>query len=310
MYIVSEDYKTQIRNTLRNPSYIKVDFSVVDPQARGDSDLSSITEQLYYSNLTDDTLASYDVNKTYNTLELNRFLLDGKNPLAPAVDDTFIYQGFVGSEISDSTGIWTAPQKITVDFRTTYFKFIGLTFSFDSIKGDYPKDLRIIAYKDSVEVYNTLVYPNSAVNWCIEDEIPECNKLEIASTQSNTPYRRFRLENLLFGIFKTFENDVIESAKWIRNVDLLNSKLPTHTFDFKIIDVDREYDPENPSGIYKYMEEEQPIKFYFGYELDDESIEWIKCGDVFTTGELQVDSNLAISKGSIFHYISNWIFNK
>ena len=294
MYIVSEDYKTQIRNTLRNPSYIKVDLSIVDPQARGDASLTSTGEE-YYSDI-DNIKTDLEVNETYMTLEHNRWLLNGLYNPPLEVGETHSYQGYIGNVISDKDGIFVGQPKITVNFVSTYYEFIGLTLDFDTIKGDYPSKIRFIAYYDDIVVLNTLEEFNYAERASITTPIPLCNKLDIIFEETITPFRRPRVEQLVFGIVEQFTEETIESAVWNRSIELVNSKLPEITFDFTIIDIDKLYDPENPIGIYKYMEEQQPIKFYFGYELDNGSIEWIKCGDVFTTGEVQVDSDLAIPK--------------
>ena len=308
MYIVSEDYKTQIRNTLRNPSYIKVDFSIVDPQARGDASLTSTGEE-YYSDI-DNIKADLEVNETYMTLEHNRWLLNGVYNPPLEVVETHSYQGYISNVISDEDGIFAEQPKITVNFVSTYYELIGLTLDFDTIKGDYPSKIRFIAYYDDIVVLNTLEEFNYAERASMKTPIPLCNKLDIIFEETITPFRRPRVEQLVFGVVEQFTEETIESAVWNRSIELVNSKLPEITFDFTIIDIDKLYDPENPSGIYKYMEEEQPIKFYFGYELDDESIEWIKCGDVFTTGEVQVDSDLAIPKvtfstTSLIGYLTN-----
>lgn len=294
MYNVSEIYKTQIKQTLRNPSYIKVEFSIVDPQAIGDASLSDNVAETHYSDLSR-TTGIYDVAKTYMTLEHNRFFLDGQNPLAPELDATeMLYQGFVGATISGDDRTWSDSPKITINFLTTYFEFIGLTFSFDTVRNEFPEQFRIVAYKDALEVYNVLVTPDRADMYVHEDNIPECNKIEIIPTKSTTPHRRFRFQNIIFGVIKIFDNDVVSTSKLTQELDLINSKLPKNNFDFTIIDVNREYDPENPLGIYQYMESQQPINFKYGYELNDGSIEWIQGGNTFTTGEIDVKSEAVI----------------
>lgn len=294
MYNVSADYKSQIKKTLRNPSYLKVEFSIVDPQAIGDSSISTLVDEVYYSDLQN-VENNFEVPKTYMTLEHNRFFLDGVNPLAPEIDaPSFLYQGFVGSEISDADGYWSVNPKITIDFVTTYFEFIGLTFNFDNVRNEFPEQFQIIAYKDGLEVYNEIVFPNTATMFVHEDAIPECNKIELVALKSTTPHRRFRFENLIFGIIKIFDHNTIVDASWKRESDLVNTKLPNNEFTFKVIDLNREYDPENVTGIYQYIESQQPINFKFGYELDNESIEWVQGGNLITTGAVDVSSDAII----------------
>ncbi len=84
------------------------------------------------------------------------------------------------------------------------------------------------------------------------------------------------------------ENNIIE-AEWNTEVDLINSKLPTAEFSFKFLDVDKKYNPETNDGAWQKIEKQLPCCFYFGYTLEDDSIEWVKCGTYITTGENEWD---------------------
>lgn len=297
MQTVSADYKAQIRQLLRNPSYIKIEFGIVDPQAPSDASISD-NGGAYYSSSSDISYY-YEVIDSYNTLEHNRFILDGAHAFPPKSGETpYVYQGYVGDRVSGQDGYFETPSVVTIDFLTTYFTFVGLTLNFDTVFGEHPRELNIIAYNDSVEVYNETRVTDQATNYVWEDSIPECNKIELISTRTGYGQRRFRLENVVFGIMKTFDNEDIETATWKRETDLINYKLPTHSFNFTIIDKDRAYDPELSGGIFAYLEEQQPINFQFGYELNDGSIEWIQGGNTFTSGEVSVTTEATIPKVS------------
>ena len=164
MYSVSEAYKTQIKQALRNPSYVKIQFSVIDPDALGDSSLSD-DGAVYWSNSTD-VAGSFDVTESYMTLEHNRLVLDGTNPLPLKSDEgPFSYQGYIGDEISGSDGVFVSPNTLTVDFLTTYFSFIGLTLNFDTIMGDYPAQLQLKAWSDTTLVYDETKTVDQVENW-------------------------------------------------------------------------------------------------------------------------------------------------
>lgn len=295
MYPVSTDYKTQIRNTLRNPSYIRVYFNITDPDASTDMTATD-NGHIYYSDL-DSTVFGYDIEESYNTLEHNRFTLGGNNPMAVAEGGTYSYQGFIGDEISDIDGYWDTDPQITINFGGTY-SFIGLTFDFDDFIGDYPRSMNITAFNGVSEVLNATVAPDKTQNWIYDTAIPTCDKIVVTILRSAVPYRRSRIRSILFGIKKLFTDENIESATWKRNMSLIGSKLPVNTFDFTIFDLDREYDSENPTGVYAYMEEEQPVIFQLGYELDDGSIEWVTCGNMKTTGEIKSESTAVIAKAT------------
>lgn len=293
MFTVSNDYEMQMRKQTRNLSYMRVYFTIVDPQAIGYSTLID-NGHTYFSKLSDIEL-NKNIQGTYSTFELDRFKLDGSQEIAKDIGYAdYIYQGFVSSEVSDEFGVYNANPKITIDFGTNYLSFIGLTMTFDSITKDYPSELQIIAYKDSIEVFNSILNPTKSIDYLIEQNIPEHNVIEIIPLKSNKPYRRFRLENLLFGLKKSFESDVLQKSTLTKEIDLISSKLPTFKFDFTFLDINREYDPENAIGVYKYMEAEQSVIFEYGYELDNGDIEWVRGGNTFTNGDIKVDNNASI----------------
>lgn len=291
MYNVSTEYQTHIKDTVRNPSYMKINFSIVDPDASLASTLTS-NGQMPYSNVTHIELPRV-VDESYTTLEHNRLILNGIGTLAPD-SAPYIDEGYIGNIVSGADCTWSVNPKITIYFGASYFTLMGLTFTFDFINNEYPAEMQLIAYDGATEVLNTIFYPDDSEIYSLINSIPECNKIEIIALKSSLPYRRFRIENLMFGITKIFKGNVIQKATWKRDVDLINSKLPTITFDFSILDLDREYDPENPTGLYPYIESRQPISFDIGYELPDGIIEWQDCGNMFTTGEISMSSNSSI----------------
>lgn len=130
MYPVTAKWKEETEQTLRNPSYVRIVFGVTDPDAPR---LSRPTDNghLPYSDI-DSVDVGTTAPSTYQTMERNRFVLDGKNPLPREVNP--IYQGFVGTEISDDTGVYAIQPFVKVAFDD-YVQFPGLTFQFDESMG-------------------------------------------------------------------------------------------------------------------------------------------------------------------------------
>ena len=296
MYNVSSDYKAQINKSTRNISYIKVNIGIVDPDAK---ELNTMTDNgsLFFSDVVDTDLGQ-NVEKRYLTMEHNRFILDGKNLIPPESGGGIpYYQGFVSNSMSDSAGVFATPPKITISFPSL-FSFIGLTFKFDDVLNSYPTELQLIAYNGVTVVYNRTVYPTS-FDFVLQDLIPTtglfCNKIEVIFKKSFPVRRRANLSYIMFGVVKSFDDKDISSSTLLNEIDLLSSKLPKNEFEFKVIDLAMEYNPENPTGIWQYLEARQPVWFEYGYELDNGTIEWINGGNLYTTGELNTESNNSVS---------------
>ena len=73
------------------------------------------------------------------------------------------------------------------------------------------------------------------------------------------PYRRPRLQQVLYGVQKKFGNDDIVSIKRNHDVDPLSRRLPQETMQFVLLDYEHNYDPDNPKGIYAYLDKKSPV---------------------------------------------------
>ena len=293
MYPVTAKWKEETEQTLRNPSYVRIVFGVTDPDAPG---LSTQTDNghLPYSDV-DSVDVGTTAPSTYQTLERNRFILDGKNPLPP--ESNPIYQGYAGLTISGDAGTYTVQPLVKISFGD-YVQFPGLTFQFDDSMGDYPNSFRILAKKDSVSVFDKTYSPDTTY-WEMADQIPLCNELSFYWLNSNIPHRRARLLSLVYGLVSRLGSDDIASCSSTKEIDLLSSKIPKQEFEFTLIDTQRRYDPENPSGLWEYLESRQPVNYQYGYELSDGSIEWIPWGLSYSTGDFDVSKSGIAAEVSI-----------
>lgn len=291
MYITSEAYKIQSKKPLRNETKVKISFGIVDPQA---SMLSSLSDNghLPYSAVERVDLG-LAVPRTYQTFEHNRFFLDGKNSLS--VNEDFLFQGYVGSEISGADGRWVNNPMVVVDF-SDYTQFSALSFNFDPSTGDYPSEFQIIGYNNSTEVYNVNCTPNKAESYVLMEQTPILNKLVFIWKKSHYPYRRARLAGLIWGFTQELTEDDIMSCNMSHSVDLLSTSLPTFTFNFTMLDTTKSYDPENPSTLWDYLESMQPVNVQLGYVLDDGDVEWVTMCNNYTTGDVSVGSQGVVTE--------------
>lgn len=289
MYNTSTEYKEQIRKIIRNPSHIKVNFGIVESDASTSSTLTD-NGSMYYSD-TQDVVLGKNVEYRYVTLEHNKFILDG-GQLIPQIGIDPFFQGYISSAISNSSGVYTSPPVLTIEF-SQLFSFIGLTFRFNSEYNNYVSEMRIKAYNNNVEVYNQIHNPTSS-QFVLDEKIPAvgvfCDKLELHFLKSEPARRRVELSYIMFGIVETFENDRITDSTWSREISLISTRLPKNEFKFTIIDKDLDYNPENPTGTWEYLEERQPVWFQYGYELDNDTVEWLDGPNLYSIGEVTVSN--------------------
>lgn len=292
MYNVSADYKTQIKKPVRNPSILRVNLGVVDLNVREITELSTNSE-LHISEL-DKITQSATSPVSYATLEHNKFNLSGTQVLPPTPSELInYYQGYISGYMSNSERRFTTNPYIRLDFEEPT-NFLGLSFNFDILDGNYPTEIDIITYLGGVTIDSVTIYPTNP-QAALEQTLADCDRMDLIIKETSLPYRRVRIQSIDFGITKVFDTNTLISASWERDIDLLSTKLPKEHFEFKAYDLNREYNPENAQGIWEKIERRQPVEFEYGYKLDDGSIEWVKGGNYLTTGEIKSESKSHIS---------------
>ena len=284
MYNVSDLYKQQLNKGLRNESYVKIVFGVSEPDAPLNSTITD-NGHLPYSNSESIDLG-FNISHSYNTLERNRFVLDGRQPLPTKDNPTF--QGYIGNEISDDDGDYITKPKLVIEF-SQFFEFAGLSFKFDTVMNDYPSEFQVICYNNSNIVFSKTLYPTSTY-LIISDNIPICNKIELIYLKSMTPHRRARITEIIYGIVDTLTDGEITDFTFENKVELMSTSLPTYSFSFNIFDINGNYSPENPNNLLQFLENGQSVKCSLGQMLDNGTIEWIPIANCFTTGDVSTSN--------------------
>lgn len=291
MKSVSNAYKSSMRGLLRNRSYVRITFGNVDTTAATDGEWVSNGELPFSEFETVDY--PYQYGSPYAVLELNRWALDGKALILPASGT--VQDGFVSSLMSDAEGAFSTPAVITRQFSTPH-TFPGLTLTFDTRYQEWPLQITARFYLGNALV-DTQVVPVTGVEAVVNTRAAQVDKVTITFDMA-LPYRRPRLEEVLYGLNKQFVNKDIISTQQKHDVDPLSRRLPTETMEFTIIDYEHNYDPDNPAGIYAYVDKNSPIEIQFGYELPDGSVEWIKSDRYVLNGKPTTKDNQTTFTGT------------
>ena len=280
MFPVTPEYNEEMASALRSETLLEIRFGISDPDAPNSSTFNNSGELLYSNtNLID---RGVEVSQTYDTLERNRFYLNGTGLLEPEND--YIYPGFVGDLLSDDNGNFTTQQFLEVSFDRKFI-FAGLSFVFDETRNDYGSDMTISIYSDNSLVKRIYAEPNS-YRYGIDDGIPECNKIRFNFNKTSTPHRRIRLSSLYFGIVDVLDTENIIDSNFKNTMDLISTSLPVQTFSFTIFDTDNKYDPENPDSYFKYLENGQSVAVTLKQNLKDGSQFKIPLCNLYSFGNI------------------------
>lgn len=291
MKSVSNAYKASMKAMLRNRSYVRITFGNVDTTAATDGEWESNGAASISEFETVDY--AYQYGDTYVSLELNRWALDGKSLLVPTGED--VQDGFISSLMSDAEGNFTTPPVITREFSLKHI-FPGLTLTFDTRQQEWPLEVTADFYLNGA-VVDTQTVSITGVQTTIGTTATEVDKVTITFDRC-LPYRRPRLENVLYGLNVQFVNKDIVSTQQKHDVDPLSRRLPTETMQFTILDYEHKYDPDNPAGIYAYVDKNSPIEIQFGYEFPDGSVEWIKPDNYVLNAKPSTQNNQATFNGT------------
>lgn len=291
MKSVSDAYKLSMKSMLRNRSYVKVAFSNVDTTAPSDGSWVSNGAQSYSEFATVDY--EYEYGDTYGALELNRWALNGKTKVVPSSGT--MWDGFISSHMSDVDGAFASEAVMTREFSEPH-TFAGLTLTFDTRCDEWPATVTVAFYLNGA-VVDTQTEEVSGTEVIINTRAASVDKVTI-TFGSTLPYRRPRLEEVLYGVKKVFENKDIISTKQSHDVDPLSRRLPQETMQFVILDYAHNYDPDNPTGIYAYVDINSPVTIQFGYELPNGTIEWVKADKYVMNAKPTIRNNQATFKGT------------
>ena len=289
MKAVSNAYKQSMRSLLRGRSFARITFENIDASAATDGTWTansalpwSETETLDYP---------YNYPPPVATLEPNRWMLDGNSRVL--IDNP--NAGYVSSQITDVTGEFDSAPVLTRSFSAPH-DLVGLTLSFEDQEFEYPKSITV-QLSGAAGVLSTITaYPTGRR---LEIDTQEQGVTQITVTFGDMlPNRRARLESVLYGLEVIFENDSLVSVRQSNEVDPISRRLPQENLSFTILDYEHHYDPDNPSGVYAYIDEKAPIQVEYGYQLPSGDIEWLKADKYLLTGRPSVRKNQVTFTGT------------
>lgn len=299
--MASNEMITQLQKPKRNLGFLKVQFNIIDPETN--PDLSTNSEETF-SELDNVKESIIVQTKNYATLEKNFWILNDSQPIFGSEE---LEQTYISSFMSDKNCLFPEKARITLE-SSVYLTTLGLTMVFDSIDKNYAKKLNIKAYRDDniiMDMDYTLNSYSDRVIFADNEELVRWNKIEIYFVESSLPYRRIRVNQLLFGIMETYTDENILSAKSKEKTTMINSELPTHTFKFTIDNMNKLFNPDNPQGWHRYILQKQPISYEWGYQLDDGTIEWLLGGNMLLTGTADVGENqVSFSTTTLINYLT------
>lgn len=260
--------ENQKKRVITAPTVLELDISVTDPEAQADANTAANGEtEFSYADRLADGLAKH--KDCYATLEPGLWVLDGTRDLLPA-GGPYNDNGYIGSALCGNDGTFSKAPSITVSFSKVYETYLeGVTITWgEAYSGELADTFTITAYNGSTAVATKTVTGNADMVSVVFMEITGYDSIVLTVEKWAHPQRRARIRSLLLGIRHTYNRSAVSEYSHKMSVDLLSAELPDVEVSFQVTNLDFLYDPDNDSGLSKYLMSRQQVEIRYGYELD------------------------------------------
>lgn len=257
MQAVSNAYKQEMKNQLRDHSYMRVSIGLINQEAQASASVPEPEQYTYYSNLTW-PLNNYDVEELYETCDQDYSAVDGSMYFLPRERmDAALNQGIVTDGL---LGVVEIRFPVEHDIK-------GLTIEFGKA---YPVDFNIESDNNTVEITG-----NAAGHFVTEEIFTGATFLRIVPVKMVNGQSRLRVHKITMGIGIYFDNQKILSSTKKERISPVMEELPSIDFSISIDNKNRAYDIENEESTVNFLENGQEISVIYGQELDDGGVEWM-----------------------------------
>ena len=265
-------YKSAVTGTVRR-TYVRAAVGIIDPDivftsVDGSAQASySQPEQVY------DT--TFDSGDTVMSLGLNRVMLDGS--FTPLQSDDVRQVGYVGQELSGDDGSFANTQTVTLNFdNVDVLQAITLGFSTKFYDG-VPRDFTVTCGSQSWSYAD-----NTLSRIIIEDfTVDSPTDITLQITKWSLPSRRVRVIEIYPGLYEEWTLDDLYALSVTQQANFASTALPYGTCQLSVDNTDRRFEPSNPEGIFKSIEDRQGVDISIGVELSSGVVEYKHIGKYY-----------------------------
>jgi hypothetical protein len=276
MHTVSDEWKSIQRQMLVNESFVEISFGIEDPDATADASASD-NGSVYISD-TSSIISGIDNNPVlYATLEQNMWPLDGSVEFIPQTE--YGDNGYIGNVLSDQYGWFNPVPYVKILYTSLHEPIIpGITITWGEAYSEYPNSFRVTAFNGTAAVATKTIINNSSTISIVEIDVENYDQIRIDILKWCLPHHRPRVSNVFLGIEKRYFKSDLVKFEHLSEVDPIGATLPKHSVSFSIDNSNNQYDPNNVTGLSKYLMERQQISVKYGLKRYSGGIEYIPAG--------------------------------
>lgn len=244
-------------------------IDIIDPdivyqtaESSGASPYSKL-DQLHDKNM--DALARYE------TLEYNRWLLNGSFAVSPDdPQDTTGQMGFQSSGVSGEDGAFSPEVWLEQPFSGVSI-LQACSIYFPSADEDgYPVDFTVDVMQGGTAYFTKTFTGNTETQIDLDGfTVQDPDAIRVTVTRWSLPGHRFRVVEIIPGIYETWDQSMLASFSVVQQANFACLALPYGTCNLSMDNLDRRFEPRNKQGIFKSIEERQGIEISIGVKMPD-----------------------------------------
>ena len=316
MIPVSNKYKEFMKDPVRPQGYARISYGIINTEASNNT--LEFSGNVDWANPLLINEFSF-VEKTYATFEKNRFKTNLNSSFYIKPKDSSKYnfkENYVSSVVSKKDKTFENNPYIEVVFDEIE-KLYGITLTFDKLGNTYPSDFNITIFNEVNDIISyEEIKENNFYQYPYLKEVENAKKIRIEFIKTSTEYQRVRVSNLEYGIYQIFTNKNLDQSKKVqhtREISPVSESLSNSKIIFSIINENDDYNILNPQGLWRYVEENQPVKVEFGLDLvglgKESDIEWVETDNLILSEEIKATSTSVTFTAQDRFFLLDKIYN-
>ena len=233
---------------------INISFGLIDVTAKQET-VASATDKQPFNDVQDLSLEGVYAPPAA-TMEKDYWRLDGTYTMFPDNPEDVTW-GYWSKSMTEDDGKFAVPPVLTLAFAGNHSS-IALSLEFNPYGNDYCNDMNIKWYYNQTLLADRDFTPDRWRFSCNE-KVENYNRIVLTFRGMNRPCRYLKLQNIMHGVVKVFEDNEIYSADLLEEIDLTSSELSINTFQFKVYSEDDDFNILNPKGAYNLLQKKQQI---------------------------------------------------
>lgn len=291
MIAVSSAWRREQEKKIASPMRASVAFVAGDA---GSADAAGDNGHMAWSRLDALSLPQVPADGAYATLEPGRTKADGRLRALPDSEEDYANEGFVSRAMSDGEGLFETPPALWFRFASPVTA-PGVTLVFDEAAGEWPQAVMLTAWDEEGAVLAQKELSPAAAQLYVPGPFAGLARMALTFTRC-APRRRARLARASFGAAVTLTGAQLSGVEQVLEVDPIGRRLPEGRLAFTVVNENAFrpdgggplYDPEDPQGLWGYLDARNPVRLSWGQEMAG-GIGWSEAA-AGSWGDLYADS--------------------